>query len=103
MRLLDFIILSLATFRLSTLLAYEDGPGDIFAWLRYWAGVEYDTHSQPYGVTNIARGLLCQWCNSVWVATGLSFIYALSRKTIWLLLPLALSAVTVLISKWEDR
>ena len=63
----------LATWRLSNLIANEDGPFDVFARLRLRAGVYYDVDSNPIGKNVFARGLLCIWCVSVWIAFVVSF------------------------------
>ena len=63
--MVTLLILTLATWRIASLLAIEDGPDQIFARLRHWAGVRYDQHNQPYGENELAKGLLCLWCNSV--------------------------------------
>jgi hypothetical protein len=54
---IDFVLAALATWRVSHLLAYEDGPRSLFAHLRaYFAGSE------------IGRMLDCFGCISLWVA-----------------------------------
>lgn len=53
------VLASLACWRLTSLLVYEDGPGEMFAWLRGWLSDR--------------TGLLdCFWCASVWVAAPLA-------------------------------
>lgn len=70
------IILSLATWRITSLLTEEDGPADIFIKLR--------AVLKPIGV------LECFWCASVWVGWLLSFN---------LIEGLAYSAVAIFIQK----
>ena len=97
--MLTLIVLTLATWRIASLLAIEDGPDQIFAKLRHWAGVRYDEHSQPYGETELAKGLLCLWCNSVWVGTLFTFLHLLAPGVAFVLaFPLALSAGAIM---WE--
>lgn len=56
-----FLVASLACWRLTSLLVYEDGPGDAFKRFRAWAAVPR------------LRGLLdCFWCVSVWAAVPLA-------------------------------
>jgi hypothetical protein len=64
----------LAVWRLSSLIANEDGPFDIFARFRLRAGVYYDVDNNPIGGNVFARGLLCVWCVSIWVAFLFSFV-----------------------------
>ncbi len=70
-----YLLEALAAWRLAHLLVNEDGPGDIFARLRYRAGVRWSVIRGPEGVTRarvaetgLARGLLCLWCVSIWSA-----------------------------------
>jgi hypothetical protein len=54
---INFVLATLATWRVSHLLAYEDGPRSLFAHLRaYFAGSE------------VGRMLDCFGCVSLWVA-----------------------------------
>ncbi len=72
----EFILLSLATWRITSLLTEEDGPGDIFIKLR--------AVLKPIGV------LECFWCASVWVGWAISFDFIKG---------LALSALAIIIQK----
>lgn len=97
---MDFLILALATFRISSLIADEDGPLGLFEWLRGKVGVRRDEKGDNYGTNNFAVGLVCQWCNSIWIGVALMALYILSKQiTVWIAFPLALSAVTVVISE----
>lgn len=66
------IALGLICWRLTSLLVEEDGPLDIFAKLRRFIGVYYDEMSVKQGKNVIAKGLLCVWCTSIWVASPLA-------------------------------
>ena len=57
----------LVTWRLTSLFNRELGPGEILRKVRYKIGVRWDKYSQPYGITEAAKGLLCFWCCSVWM------------------------------------
>jgi hypothetical protein len=86
-----FILAALAVYRLSRMLTDEEGPFMVFTRLRGLA--RHDTW--------IGRGLECIMCVSVWVA----LIAALYIDQTWTL-PLtwlALSGVTVIIRKWEQK
>jgi len=94
------LIYILATWRLSSLLAREAGPWRIFERLRDRAGVGYDDTGQPYGITMLAEGLCCLWCNSVWVGAAWVICDRLIPDIApYLALPLALSAGAVLIDE----
>ncbi len=91
MQPLTFILASLAVYRLSRMLTDEEGPFMVFTKLRGLAPTE----------NWIGRGLECILCMSVWVA----FIAALYIDLTWTL-PLtwlALSGVTVILRKWEQK
>jgi len=67
-------IMVLATWRLSSLLSREDGPYNMLSRLRGKLGVVQNVNSEPYGTNEFARGLLCMWCNSVWVAAVMAIM-----------------------------
>jgi len=86
------LLLILATWRLTSLLSNvnEAGPYGVLNKLRYWLGVRWDEKSEPYGKTEIAKGLLCFWCCSVWVGGALAFTVALlGGVAAWWLVPVA--------------
>lgn len=87
---MDYIILGLATFRLSSLLANEPGPFDMFGKLRNAAKGELE------------KGLGCVWCNSVWVGTLFTVLYLIMPWIVWALLPLALSSIAIITSRVVD-
>ena len=93
---LHFIILALATWRMSSLLAQEKGPGDIFSKIRARLGVMY-INDEVVGPA-IARGITCIWCNSMWTGAvaGISY-YLMGTPIVWLALPFALSASAIII------
>ena len=98
--MIEFIILGLAVWRLSSLLVHEDGPLDIFLWFRHWAGVGYDEYSNIVGKNELSRALICLWCTSVWVGIALTLLYTLFREpVVWLSAPLALSTVAVIVER----
>jgi hypothetical protein len=56
-----FAAASLATWRIAHLLAYEDGPGDVFLRLRGWLG---------HGI--LGKLMDCFYCLSIWIALPLA-------------------------------
>lgn len=85
----------LAVWRLTRLLYKESGPYDVLGRFRDWAGVRYDSYSNPYGKNELSKALICVYCLSVWV--GL-FIAVVRRKSP--VHALAYSAGTILIERW---
>lgn len=76
--MLDWLCDVLAAWRLAHLIVHEDGPWDVFAHLRYLAGVRWIVRQGPTGptptrvaITPLAKGLTCLWCVSVWTAAAL--------------------------------
>lgn len=59
------VLAALACWRVTSLLVYEDGPGDIFERFRTWA-------ASPPGLPSLYGLLDCFWCTSVWVAAPLA-------------------------------
>ena len=99
---MDYLILALATYRISSLLADEDGPLNILNRLRALVGVR-DDDGAKYGANNFATGIICQWCNSVWIGAVLTIAFYFWPAVVWLALPLALSAATIIIERYVMR
>jgi hypothetical protein len=107
---IEWVILFLATWRLASLLADENGPQDIFYRLRTVLGVKYETVKYQYAGTEmekdiatsdrmLGRMILCIWCNSFWIGVVETIgILLVPHTTILLLTPFALSAMAVYIS-----
>jgi len=90
---MDYLILAMATWRLSNLLVNEDGPGNMFARLRNLAGVQEHFDVQPNTVAGV---FACIWCMSIWVGAMFGMLWqAWPNATMWLALPLALSAAVI--------
>lgn len=86
-----FLLACLAVYRLSRMLSDEEGPFEVFTTIR--------TLGKPE--TWIGRGLACIICLSVWIA--LPFALWIDYSGDWVLTWLALSGVTVLLRKWENK
>jgi hypothetical protein len=107
--LVDLIVLALATYRLSTMLAHdwEAGPAGLLSKLRAKAGLLYTDSGDPVATPgSLAEGLSCIYCNSVWIGLIFTVVYMLLSfvqseigfPAIILFLPLALSGAGVLLS-----
>ena len=93
---MSFVVLALAVWRLSSLLAREGGLFDIFTKLRYFVGVRFNEKSEPVATNSISEGVLCIWCNSIWIGLFASLLIS-DNITDIVVNTLALSAVTILI------
>jgi hypothetical protein len=97
MPLTIFFYLSLAAWRLASLVANEDGPWMIFKRLRRRA----EQWCQKYRFCNelgLYELFSCEWCNSIWIGAGLTLLYLwIGESILYIALPLALSTVVILI------
>jgi hypothetical protein len=93
----NLVLLALATWRLSSLVTREDGPGYVFARLRQRAGAY-----RPGELSSLAEGIICMWCVSVWAAAGLYALLRLAPALAgWLLWPLAVSALVIFVEAFR--
>lgn len=97
--MLDLVILVLATWRLTSLLVWEDGPFEVFARLRHLLGVQYDDLNRPMGGNWLAKGVICPACASVWFGTLWAVAYWLWPDVAWVALPFALSAGAIIVER----
>ena len=84
----EFLVSILATWRLTSLLVYEDGPEGVF----YIARAVSDALNGP---------LRCFWCSSVWTAAFVAFMVG-GRKG-WLVRALALSGGAIVLDGVNTR
>jgi len=97
--LVDLLVMSLATWRISSLLAEEDGPGEVFERLRQFAGVRYDEEGYAYGLNWLADIWHCMWCISGPVAAAWTVLYLLAPiVAFYTALPFALWATAIIIN-----
>jgi hypothetical protein len=88
---MQFILAVLATWRVTHLLANEDGPWDIIVRLRRRLG------------DGVAGSLMdCYKCLSIWIAAPAAFL--LSRRPVeWVLYWLALSGAACLLERLGEK
>jgi len=86
----------LVTWRISSLLVNESGPGDILGLFRDRIGVEYDQASEPYGKNIVAGAFACTWCLSIWIGWGVALVMQESQ---WFAAGLAYSAGAIVIER----
>jgi hypothetical protein len=102
-RIMHYLLLAFATWRISSLLVNEDGPRSMFARLRALVGVRHDDEFQPVAGNVVAGAFLCLWCMSVWVGLALALLsWFAPDVAAWIVLPMALSAGAIVISKWAE-
>lgn len=99
---LDFFLVSLAVWRVSSLFAREDGVFDIFLRFRLLIGVEFDKSSEEVGTNWLSKGVLCVLCSSVWFSAIGAFFLA-SNLWQWLVYLLALSAMAIVVDSVVNR
>ena len=94
--MLEFLVVTLAVWRISALLTAERGPYDVLGRLRDTIGVYFDEMSQCQGMNEVAKALCCIRCTSVWI--GILAGVILFREA-WLLYGLALSAGAIVVER----
>ncbi len=93
---MTYILLTLATWRLASLLVNEEGPFHIFEKLRWWAGIRKEEIRDGF----LAGVFSCVWCCSLWVGGAWTLAWILFPGAVeWLALPFALSAAAI----WMER
>ena len=97
------LLIVLATWRITKLFVDEDGPFDVFAKLRYKAGVREDQFGNRYAVNKLAEGLTCIWCTSIWFSFFASFFseYSVNIHT-FLIVWLAISAAVIFFDEFVE-
>jgi len=120
-QLITFLLISIANWRICSLIQDEDGPFDIFLRLRNKIGLTkvedlplneqllYSNDKFIHDGNFFAKLVECIWCLSVWVGFGVTVYLGLAKIIKKPLIPiyaLASSALTILISKnfgkWSD-
>jgi hypothetical protein len=86
-RWLRLVVAVLATWRLTHLLASEDGPGDVIATIRQWLGDSF-----------FGKLMDCFYCVSLWIAAPIAYLL-MNQWREWPLLWLALSGAACLLEK----
>lgn len=97
MSLSIFFYLALAAWRLASLVANEEGPWQMFKRLRERAEQWCRNYRfcREFGLYDL---FACEWCNSIWIGTGLTLLYLWMGETIlYFAIPLALSTVVIMI------
>lgn len=102
MTLVGFVILSLATWRMASLLEKENGPFDVFLKIRKAFGIVYDDSDNIVLIpeTFFAQAISCVWCNSIYIGVFWTVMFLfLGNLSLFLALPFALSSGAILADK----
>lgn len=94
------VLYTLAVWRLSYMLVWEEGPGHVFGKLRNKVGVKHTADHRPYGESFLGELFSCLLCMSVWISLFITVgDKMLGRgRTRSLTTPLALSAGAILVN-----
>jgi hypothetical protein len=77
-----FFLICLATWRLSSLAANEDGPFDLFKRFRIFCDF-LCSENRVLEVSKINEGLKCEWCNSIWISSIIISIIQIDQHRIF--------------------
>jgi len=106
MELTPLLVLSLATWRIASLLVNEAGPWDVFLKLRERLGFTHDNSKNKVILPDGFVGELfsCIWCCSLWAGILWTGLYFLSPDlTLILAAPFAFSTVAILVQSCTER
>lgn len=78
--------------------ASQAGPFGLLLKFRKIVGVRFNERSEPYGANSLADGILCIYCNSLWIGIILTLLYMIGMP-MYILLPFALSAGAIVLSR----
>lgn len=101
----EFIVLGLATWRVSNLLVDEKGPWDLFLKMRKLAGIEHDEDGTAILIPDgFMPGVLsCVWCASIWVGAFWGMFYFLTPEIAIVCGEIfGLSTVAVIVNRISD-
>lgn len=86
-KLHNLLLLSLACWRLTYMLVWEDGPWEVIKRFREWSGIVEDGTGSENGWSPLG----CMYCTSVWVAGILMILPS------WVSKLLAISALAIIV------
>lgn len=96
----EIIILILATYKLSHLFAFEDGPFEVLDKFRKWSGVKVSEYGEMYGTNQFSIGLICMECNSIWIGIATTIFFMYSSMAIIILFPFAIGGAITLVNNY---
>ena len=95
--MLDFLIDTLATWRLTSLLYREEGVFSIFDRARDFVGIRYNEYNVAYADNEVGKAFLCFWCLSIWVSGFIRWIPMRLRYV------MAVSAFAIFIERFPNE
>ncbi len=100
---MDIVLMILATWRISSLIANEDGPRYIFAWFRGQLGIEEELNDKGIIVRVVPdrfapQMISCVWCISMWI--GAVFFLLPPPLAQSIALPFAFSTGAIIIDNY---
>lgn len=101
--ILRLVVYFLATWRISSLIVHEKGPGGLFLHLRELAGITHDEDGKAAIIPETFLGELftCVWCSSIWIGIVWVVFEALfPQPAFYCGLVFALSAGAIVMDKW---
>ena len=103
MPLVEACLVGLAAWRVSALMSYERGPGDVFLRLREALGFQHDERGEPtaWPETLLAKLISCSWCLSLWAAAGFWAMWEYVSEPAVIIM--AAAAVVVAVERWNHQ
>ena len=98
----QLVVIGLATWRVSSLFANEEGPFQIFSHIRHALGEQY-VNGQRIATTHVGKGLACQWCNTVWFAFIWILIILIDPFFIYAAMIFAVSTLAIIVEEAITR
>lgn len=101
MPLAEAVLIGLAAWRLTALVSYERGPGDIALRFRKLLGFEHGDNGEPtaWPESVLAKMVACPWCLGLWVAAGCWALWEYVSEP--LVMIMAASSVLIAVEKWN--
>ena len=103
MPLVEACLVGLAAWRVSALVSYERGPGDVFLRLREALGFQHKDNGEPMAWPNtpLAKLVSCSWCLGMWAAAGFWAVWEYVSEPA--VIVMAAAAVVVAVERWNHQ
>ena len=97
MTLTSFFYLSLAAWRIASLVANEDGPWQMFKRFRLRAE-QWCNNYRFCRELGLYELVTCEWCNSIWIGAILTGVYLwIGESILYIAVPLAISTIVIIL------
>ena len=103
MSLVEAVLIGLGAWRLTALLSYEVGPGQVFKRIRSAMGIKHDAAGEPKEWPSgfITDVIACPWCLGLWAAAGTWALWEYISEAA--VIVLAAGTVLIAIERWNHR